>query len=325
MTEKKYKLQIIIPHFKESWEFLSNLLDSLKMQQQINFNDFGVILVNDGNEVIFDDIFYSYPFTVDYYIKEWSGIGATRQYGLNKVSAEYVMFCDCDDLFIRLTALNEIFQLISEYSPDVITSQLVTNSIPNTFTCLNMDDFLIHGKIWKVSYLHQYSIKWDPTLKLAEDTVFVKQGLYLTENKKNILEPFYYWYRHKGSYTTVINPDSQSNYHHRLKGTRALVNKFLSLGRTELAAKYTYYQLYESYLELQKLEWSSIYTINLKRELETELALFIKDYGELIWTLEVDTQYTVVTSLNYQYAQKKKTASLINISFEDWYTSILNK
>ena len=34
-----HKLQIIIPHYNESQEIVANLLNSIKMQQAINFAD----------------------------------------------------------------------------------------------------------------------------------------------------------------------------------------------------------------------------------------------------------------------------------------------
>ena len=46
------KLQILIPHYKENQEVVSNLLDSIKLQQQVNMDDIGCIIVDDGPDSI---------------------------------------------------------------------------------------------------------------------------------------------------------------------------------------------------------------------------------------------------------------------------------
>ena len=44
------KLQILIPHYKENPDEIAPLLDSLQIQQSVNFEDFGVIIAYDGEE-----------------------------------------------------------------------------------------------------------------------------------------------------------------------------------------------------------------------------------------------------------------------------------
>ena len=44
-------LQILIPQYKETDEIIKPLLDSIKIQRNINFKDIGVVIVNDGTDV----------------------------------------------------------------------------------------------------------------------------------------------------------------------------------------------------------------------------------------------------------------------------------
>lgn len=44
------KLEILITHYNEGFEVLKPLLDSINIQQSINFNDIGVIITNDGDD-----------------------------------------------------------------------------------------------------------------------------------------------------------------------------------------------------------------------------------------------------------------------------------
>ena len=45
------KLQILVPQYKETDEVVKPLLDSIALQQGINFDDIGVVIVNDGTDV----------------------------------------------------------------------------------------------------------------------------------------------------------------------------------------------------------------------------------------------------------------------------------
>ena len=45
------KLQILVPHYKETTEEIKPLLDSIAIQQNVDFNEVGVIICNDGTDV----------------------------------------------------------------------------------------------------------------------------------------------------------------------------------------------------------------------------------------------------------------------------------
>ena len=48
----KRKLDILIPQYKETYEVIKPLLDSIALQQNVDLaNDVGVIIVNDGSDV----------------------------------------------------------------------------------------------------------------------------------------------------------------------------------------------------------------------------------------------------------------------------------
>ena len=45
------KLQILVPQYEETDEIVKPLLDSIALQQNIDFDEIGVIIVNEGSEV----------------------------------------------------------------------------------------------------------------------------------------------------------------------------------------------------------------------------------------------------------------------------------
>ena len=51
------KLNILIPQYNEYEIDISPLLDSIAIQQNIDFDEIGVIICNDGSECILSDTF----------------------------------------------------------------------------------------------------------------------------------------------------------------------------------------------------------------------------------------------------------------------------
>ena len=100
------KLQILIPQYEETDEIIKPLLDSIALQQNIDFDEIGVIIVNDGSEIkLSEDFLNSYPYKIEYYQNPHKGVSATRQAALDKAKADYVMFCDADDMFYNMCGL----------------------------------------------------------------------------------------------------------------------------------------------------------------------------------------------------------------------------
>ena len=62
------KFQILIPQYKETDDIVKPLLDSIAIQQNIDFNEIGVIICNDGSDIyLTEDFLKSYPFKIEYY------------------------------------------------------------------------------------------------------------------------------------------------------------------------------------------------------------------------------------------------------------------
>ena len=98
------KLQILVPQYKETDEVIKPLLDSIAIQQNVPFDEIGVIICNDGSDVFLsNELLSSYPFCIKYYKELHRGVSATRNACLDYSSADYVMFCDADG--IRISGL----------------------------------------------------------------------------------------------------------------------------------------------------------------------------------------------------------------------------
>ena len=159
------KLQILIPQYQETDEIIKPLLDSLALQQNVNFNEVGVIIVNDGSNIKLSKNFLSsYPYKIEYYDNPHKGVSATRNACLDKATADYVMFCDADDMFYNMCGLWILFREMEVGVFDSLVSVFVEETkIPETneTTYINreMDSTFVHGKVHRRKYLIDKNIR----------------------------------------------------------------------------------------------------------------------------------------------------------------------
>ena len=88
------KYSIIVPVYNRPDE-VDELLESLSNQTQ---KDFEVIIVEDGSVKNCKDVCDKYADILDlhYYLKENSGPGQSRNYGVERAKGEYVLILDSD-------------------------------------------------------------------------------------------------------------------------------------------------------------------------------------------------------------------------------------
>ena len=88
------KYSIIVPVFNRPDE-VNELLESLCSQ---TFKDFEVVIVEDGSKKPCKDVCDKYADILDlhYYLKENSGPGQSRNYGVERAQGEYVIVLDSD-------------------------------------------------------------------------------------------------------------------------------------------------------------------------------------------------------------------------------------
>ena len=104
------KLQLLIPQFNETDEVMRPMLESISTQQGVDLkNDIEVLIGNDGSDIKLSEEFlgsFSYP--IRYVEFDHSGLPGTRGRLFDLATADYVMFCDADDMFLTNTALYTI-------------------------------------------------------------------------------------------------------------------------------------------------------------------------------------------------------------------------
>jgi len=208
-------LQLIVAHYKEDSQYVERFLDSIDCQDFIDKHDIEVLIVNDGNEVILpESLLNKYNFSIKYLIKEWGGLSDTRQYGLDNATADYVMFCDCDDMFSRIDALYKIIDCCKTDKYDFISCgrlQDVNNKIEIVNAKGNMTTHEVHSKIFRLSFLKEHNIFWNKEIKYWGDYFYFSSILFSENPRAGLIdEQLYIWKSHQGSITNKVNSKKQT-------------------------------------------------------------------------------------------------------------------
>ena len=280
------KLQFLVPQYKETDEVVKPLLDSIALQQNIDYSDVGVIIVNDGSDVhLSDEFIKSYPFRVDYYLNEHQGVSATRNACLDHATADYVMFCDADDMFYNMCALWIIFREIDNGGFDSLSSTFTEETVlPGTkqhiFINREMDSTFVHGKIHRRKYLLEKNIRWNPNLTIHEDSFFNIQCLNLSQNVKYCQTPFYLW---KWRDDSVCRHDPKyilKTYKNMLDSNDALIEEFKKRAVYDKAAFYVAFMIFDAYYTMNKPEWINMDNKEYRDSTEYHFSLYYKKHKQ---------------------------------------------
>lgn len=256
------KLQILVPQYKETDDVIKPLLDSIEIQQNVDLkNEVGVIIVNDGTDIhLSEELLSRYTFPIEYYINEHKGVSATRNACLDHATAEYVMFCDADDMFYNACGLYIIFREFAMGEFDSLVSAFIEETRdPATkepvYINHDMDSTFVHGKIHRRQFLIDNNIRWNPALTIHEDSYFNCMCQRLAKELKYSQTPFYLWRWRDASVCRHDPKYILKTYNNMLNSNDALVQQFLDRGRKEDAQFYATNMIYDAYFTMNKDEW----------------------------------------------------------------------
>ena len=278
------KLQILIPQYREDEEVIKPMLDSIALQQNVDFKELGVIICNDGSDVILSDNFLNqYPYKIEYYKEKHRGVSATRNACLDHAEAEYVMFCDADDMFFNMCGLWMVFREISLGVFDSLVSVFVEETRhPETkepvYVNHEMDSTFVHGKIHRRQYLIDKGIRWNEKLTIHEDSYFNIQTANLSKNVKYCTTAFYLW---KWRDESVCRHDPKymlKTYRNMIDSNDALIDAFRSKGAPDKASFYIAFMIFDAYYTMNKPEWINQENQEYRDETEKRFAKYYKKY-----------------------------------------------
>lgn len=315
------KLQILVPQYNESDNVVKPLLDSIAIQQNIPMNELGVIICNDGSDTFLSDEFInSYPFKVEYYKEPHRGVSATRNACLDHATADYVMFCDADDMFFNACGLWMVFREM-EKGFDSLTSVFIEETrMPETkeITYINreMDCTFVHGKIHNRRYLLREKIRWNDNLTIHEDSYFNILCQNLSKEVKYCPAPFYLW---KWRDDSVCRHDPKyilKTYNNMLDSNDALITEFMQRGMHDKAMFYSVMMIFDAYYTMNKEEWLNQENQDYRNKTELRFADYYRKYKNFWDTIPINDKMQISNQIRSRSVMEGMRMEAVTI--DDW-------
>ena len=323
-------LDIIITHYNEPLSTGIPLLNSIAMQRLVNFDDVGVILVNDGEENEIKNI-PAYPFSINQMSIKHGGVSKARNAGLDASNADWVMFCDFDDSFSNIYGLYLIFCAMHEDKYDTVWSCFTeeTKDGDGKLILVNheRDWVFIHGKAHRRQYLVDKGIRFHEKLTVHEDVFFtiLTQTLCGEDRVGSIRTPFYVW---KWNDASVVRKDNADDYilltyDHLIRQRIALTEEFLKRQMTENAITAIVKTVTEAYYDCQQYTWRKPENKELLHKAENWFAAYLKRYAN--YYVKANPKITAELAMNARKnALKKGTFFMEAETLKDWLQHIMD-
>ncbi|HCY05834.1 MAG TPA: glycosyl transferase [Erysipelotrichaceae bacterium] len=216
---------IIVPIYNVEL-YLKECLDSILSQ---TFNDFELILVNDGSTDKSGDIAKEYKNkynNIKLIDKENGGLSSARNAGIKKAIGDYILFIDSDDMLVNKSALSNIVPYLK--NNDVIllgfeklyfdnTTTPVVNNANESLRNKSVDEKIV-GLIKSNIFVTSACNKCINRKYFIDNNLFFEEGilsediewsirLLLTVNNIDFTNKPYYYYRQsrEGSISTTVS------------------------------------------------------------------------------------------------------------------------
>lgn len=321
-------LQLLIPQYNEDDAIIKNLLDSIEIQQNIDFNQVGVIIVNDGSKVILSkELLNKYSFAIEYYQTKHLGVSNARNEALKHASAEYIMFCDADDMFYNICGLYIIFREIALGQFDGLVSNFIEETRLPTDNCIAYvehpyDSTFVHGKVYRRNFLLKNNIWWNSKLTIHEDSYFNCLCQECSKNFKYCENPFYLW---KWRENSVCRSDKQyilKTFVNMLESNASLIEELIKREKIDRAQYYCLSMVYNTYFDMNKEEWLDKSNIEYLTMTETHFSKYWQKYQTLFEEAPRELHQEAIIAIKTRALQEG--ILLEKFTFEDWLKKIQN-
>lgn len=319
------KLQFLIPQYKETDDVIKPLLDSIALQQNVSFEEIGAIICNDGSDVFLTDEFLaSYPFKIEYYKEPHKGVSATRNACLDHAKADYVMFCDADDMFCNVCGLWLLFREMDVGFDSMISMFIEETRDPNTkepvYINHETDSTFVHGKVHRRRYLLEKQIRFCDDLTIHEDSYFNILCQNLSDNVKYCSTPFYLW---RWRNESVCRHDSKyilKTYRNMIDSSDALISEFLRRGIKDKAKFFTAFMVFDSYYAMNKPEWIDQENQEYRKLTETRFSKWFEKYRYL-WD-DISAQDKMGISNQVRSRSVMEGMQMETVTINEWLSRI---
>lgn len=170
-------LEIIMPHYQEPWSIVRPYFDMIRNQRGVDFSRLTLRIVHDGTEPFPDEYFADMPFPVIQSKRKHAGVSAARNFGMDMAKADWITFCDCDDMFSTVYALKFVFDVLDTESYDLLWNEFIMESPDtqgNLVLQINKKFNMVwtHNKYYRLDFLRKTGIRFNEELYMSEDSAF---------------------------------------------------------------------------------------------------------------------------------------------------------
>lgn len=238
-------VSIIIP-FYNAEKFIDTTIESILNQSYENLE---VLLINDGSTDSSKAVASKYIASdnrIKVYDKENGGPSAARNYGLEKVTGDYIMFIDSDD-YVEPNMVKIMVNLMQDDSQmgmcgyNIIRDKkIITKRVPKPCWCSQNELFENYGilfeqafiqylwnKIYVVELIKENNIRFDESIRLGEDIIFNLEYLRNVGHISIIDKALYSYIKYNDeSITKKYNPNLYKTWNHIFTKIKNVLSEF---------------------------------------------------------------------------------------------------
>lgn len=260
------KISIIIPVYNAE-RYIDKCINSVISQTHQNWE---LILINDGSTDRSLQVCEKYQ-NIDNRIKVFNkvneGVSKARNYGINQAKSEYLTFIDSDDYieqdFLTTLISNVTYDFVSlshkRFGKENSIKTLKRNyafCLPEDFSDIvsrkdNVSLFVLYpwGKLFKMSIIKRFNIKFCENLKLAEDSLFVITYLSYCQSAVFLPDVLYNYYITQSVSKKYIFDYETYNVHKEYYHKElSLVKSRINISKIESRIQSIYFMSYLEYL-----------------------------------------------------------------------------
>ena len=324
------KLEILIPQYKEKENIILPLLRSIELQQNVDVkNNVGVIICSDSDDEkdwLSEDFFKSFNIDIKYIHHPHSGVSSARNACLDAATADYVMFCDADDMFYNMCGLWIVFREMEGEGFNALSSIFVEETRDKEtgniiYINREMDSVFVHGKIYNRKFLIKNNIRFNDSLTIHEDSYFNCLAQKIAGEVKYSQTPFYLW---RWRDESVCRHDPKyilKTYINMLDSSTALVEEFITRGRLADAQFYSTFMIYDAYYMMNKSEWLKQENQDFRNNTEKRFKEYYNKFKKLFEEIDDSIKSQIIIGMKNRFFNEGMYMEII--TFNDWIDHIL--
>ena len=322
------KLQILISQYQEDENTIKPLLDSIQFQQNIDLkNDIEVFIGNDGSDVkLSADFLKQYSYNIQYHCFKHERLAATRKKLFDLSTAEYIMYCDADDMFANNFALSIIFNYMDSGFDTLFCEFLAEIKLNNqiTYAMGKVNPIFIHGKVYRRQFLVDNDIQWHAELYEHQDHAYNLLARICSQNHKQCDIPLYMWRYNPNSVSRKNgNKHEAITWPHLIDSTTCLIHDLLLRGYGEQAKYCAFFCLHSTYVQACDKIWQQENLNNYKQAMYSRIGQFYSEFYLLINNTPQKTKEHIINN-QINLAKKRNLDLSNNITFDQWLQIIIN-